>query len=213
MDVGFLLDSSGSLKRDYAKEKKFLNALAETFGVGKGSRGGVITFSYFVEHTFKLSDHSNIASFKRAVTNIKFMGSTTNIDRALRLSQRKMFKPENGGRANVPDILILLTDGTQSKHRNMENPVKVANELRKSGVTIIAVGIGPGTKKEELIDISGRVRNVFRVSSFAHLNKRNFIERVAEFACKKGKLIMAFLFLSNVNIKLALSSFKWNLVS
>ena len=45
MDVGFLLDSSGSITNYYSNEKKFLNALANSLGMSEtGSHAGVITF-------------------------------------------------------------------------------------------------------------------------------------------------------------------------
>ena len=53
LDIGFVLDSSGSLRRDYHKEKKFVNLLAEQLGVGTGgTRAGVVTYSYFVDHRY-----------------------------------------------------------------------------------------------------------------------------------------------------------------
>ena len=51
VDVGFILDSSGSLRNDYQNEKDFLKTLAAGFGIGPdASKAGVITFSYFSEH-------------------------------------------------------------------------------------------------------------------------------------------------------------------
>ena len=45
VDVGYILDSSGSLVNDYENEKDFLKALAQSFGVSEdGSRAGVVTF-------------------------------------------------------------------------------------------------------------------------------------------------------------------------
>ena len=52
-DVGFILDSSGSLRNEYDKEKQFLKQLAAAFGIKPtpdGSRAGVVTFSHRVEH-------------------------------------------------------------------------------------------------------------------------------------------------------------------
>ena len=64
VDVGFILDSSGSLRNDYVKQKYFLKTLAAMFGVSSvGSRVGVVTFSYVSELSIKLSDYSNISSF------------------------------------------------------------------------------------------------------------------------------------------------------
>ena len=53
--------------------------------------------------------------FGEAVDKIPLMGSTTRIDRALRMTQNEMFSSANGGRDGVPKILILLTDGTQTQ--------------------------------------------------------------------------------------------------
>ena len=54
MDVGFILDSSGSLRNDYQTEKDFLKSLAGAFGVSKdGSRASVLTFSFYAELSIK----------------------------------------------------------------------------------------------------------------------------------------------------------------
>ena len=99
MDLGFILDSSGSLKEDYAREKYFLKTLVRHIGIGESaSRAGVITFSFFAKHSIKLNDYFNRNAFSAAVDAIPFMGYTTMIDRALRLAQNEMFKVGNGAR-------------------------------------------------------------------------------------------------------------------
>ena len=51
-----------------AKEKNFLKVLAATFGISpNGSRAGVITFSYYTEHSIKLKDHTDLLGFNKAV--------------------------------------------------------------------------------------------------------------------------------------------------
>ena len=66
-------------------------------------------------HSIQLKDHDNVDSFNKAVDAIPLMGSTTRIDRALRLTQKDMFKIEAGARPTAPKILILLTDGSQTQ--------------------------------------------------------------------------------------------------
>ena len=106
------MDSSGSIGKDYPNEKDFLKSLAGAFGVSdNGSRASVLTFSSSSELSIKFGDHFDINNFNAAVDSIPLMGSTTRIDRALRLTQKEMFKPENGARSGVPKVLILLTDG------------------------------------------------------------------------------------------------------
>uniref|UniRef100_A0A7M5V805 VWFA domain-containing protein n=3 Tax=Clytia hemisphaerica TaxID=252671 RepID=A0A7M5V805_9CNID len=131
VDVGFVLDSSGSLKNDYDKEKDFLKALAATFGVSDdGARAGVVTFSYYTEHSIKLNDHTKVSTFNDAVDKIALMGSTTRIDKALRMVQNDMFTIANGARPGVNKVLIVLTDGSQTKDAGAEDPSDVAKELR-----------------------------------------------------------------------------------
>ena len=121
------------------------------------------------------------------------MGSTTRIDKALRLAQKQMFIKANGGRADAKKILFLLTDGKQSiprglnRNQNPDDPSIVANELRASGVVVIVVGIGPGTDADELIRLAGGEENAFRAASFDELNSRKFLKKVADKACKAGE--------------------------
>ena len=75
----------------------------------------------------------------QAVDGIPFMGGGTRIDKALRQAQSQFFTASNGGRQNVPRTIILLTDGDSGG-----NPAAVAKEIRASGISIIAVGIGHG---------------------------------------------------------------------
>ena len=71
-----------------------------------------------------------ITGFDAAVDAIPHMGLTTRIDRALRLAQKELFEEENGGRLDVKDILVLLTDGTQTPADFAEDPGDIARQLR-----------------------------------------------------------------------------------
>ena len=187
VDVGFVLDSSGSLRNDYSKEKDFLKALAATFGVSdEGSRAGVVTFSYYTEHSIKLNDHTDLSSFNEAVDNIALMGSTTRIDKALRLTQKEMFTIANGGRPGVNKVLIVLTDGSQTQDAGAEDPGDVAEELRKSGIRVLAVGIGKGVNTTELAGIAGDAKNVYSAATFDELISREFLETVNQAGCAAG---------------------------
>ena len=187
IDVGFILDSSGSLRNNYEQEKEFLKSLAKTFGVSSnGSRAGVVTFSYFSKHSIKLSDHGDIATFNQAVDNIPLMGSTTRIDKALRLAQKELFSLGNGGRVGVPKLLILLTDGTQTQDAGAEDPGDIAEELRADGINILVIGIGRGINETELTHIAGEEKSVYSAASFESLAENDFLESVRTRSCDKG---------------------------
>jgi len=114
-DVGFILDSSGSLTHHYSQEKQFLNSIATLFHISeKGTRASVITFSHQAELSVKFNDFFDDRKFTSRVMGIPLMASVTRIDRALKLAQKEMFTVANGMRKNLPNILFLITDGSQT---------------------------------------------------------------------------------------------------
>ena len=117
---------------------------------------------------------------------IPLMGLQTRIDKALRLSQKRMFAAGNGGRKDVPKVLILLTDGSQTKSRRAEDPSLIAEELRRSGITLLVVGIGSATKEAELNRIAGSPDKVFSAESFDKLMEEEFITGLTGTYCTFG---------------------------
>ena len=99
LDVAFIVDSSGSLRSEYHKEKKFVKMMIESFGLGLSTtRAGIITFSHVAELSVKLSEHDSLNDFKAAVDALPMMGSNTRIDKALQLTLAEFFSPNNGAR-------------------------------------------------------------------------------------------------------------------
>lgn len=197
VDVGFILDSSGSLRNEYDKEKNFLKAIAGTFGISQtGSRAGVVTFSYYTEHSIKLNDHTDLSSFNSAVDKIPLMGSTTRIDKALRLSQSEMFTLANGARAGIPKILILLTDGSQTQDAGAEEPGDIADELRKDGINLLVIGIGKGVNVTELDHMAGGDGKAFTAASFDELIGIDFLKKIKSTSCESGIFLRAVLIIT-----------------
>jgi secreted protein with Ig-like and vWFA domain len=191
VDVAFILDSSGSLRREYQKEKNFLKTLAAMFGISSnGSRAGVVTFSFIAQHSIKLNSFNDLDSFNKAVDDIPLMGSTTRIDRALRLTQRQMFTVENGGRVGVTKLIILLTDGSQTPGGDAEDPDVIADELRNDGFVIIGIGIGSEVNQTELSHISGSKANTYSAATFDSLKDNDFIHKIKNSSCEIGNSIV-----------------------
>ena len=77
------------------------------------------------------------------------------------------FKPAAGDRPNVPNILIVITDG-QSTSPSLTTAETV--KLHKiPGLTVFAIGIGSGVDKNELGRIASDSKHVLTVSSFSSL--------------------------------------------
>ena len=186
-NVGFIVDSSGSLRRHYEKEKEFVKELAKSFDISQaGSRAGVITFSYNAELSIGMNTHKNVDDFNKAVDSIPLMGYTTRIDKALALAKKSLMT--TGVRADVPRIVFLLTDGTQTKDADAVDPSKLADELRAEGIKLFVIGIGKGVNKEELKRIAGGVQsNLFLAEDFEQLRSTGFVQDVARKGCKKGE--------------------------
>ena len=186
VDVGFILDSSGSIRRYYRKEKEFLKKVAESFDISaNGSHAGVVTFSLKAELSIKLNEYSDIESFNKAVDAIPLMGRTTRIDLALKLAHKKLFSVANGARLSTRKILILLTDGTQTKMAGAEDPDQIARQLRKSNITVIVVGMGSGINLVELKKIGRDF--TYTAASFHELTSKKFIGKLREKTCEIGE--------------------------
>ena len=162
--------------------------LARSFNLSpNGSRAGVVTFSARAEHSIKMNDHADINSFEAAVDKIKLMGLTTRIDKALRLAQKELFAPENGGRPELEhQILILVTDGTQTKSDTAEDPANITEELRNSGIMVIVIGVGDGTTPKELDHMAGGVGKAYLPKSFDILLSAEFVQKLANHACEEA---------------------------
>ena len=155
--------------------------MAASFGITKdGTHTGVVTFSSEVEHSIKLNDHFNLNDFNNAVDDIKHLNQQTRMDKALRLTQKEMFTAANGGRPDVKKIVIILTDGAQTRKdvKDLEDPAMVARELRDTGYTVLAIGIGSSIDKNELISITGNENHVYSATTFGELTGEAFLDQV-----------------------------------
>ncbi|XP_065672706.1 uncharacterized protein LOC101240329 isoform X2 [Hydra vulgaris] len=185
VDVGFIIDSSGSLRDQYHQEIEFLINLAKTFNISKnGAHAGVITFSSRAVLNIKLNQYYDQEQFEFAIDEIAYMGYVTRIDLALRKAL-EMFDEINGARKNIPQLLFLLTDGEQYAGDGVvdENPANVAQLVRDRGIEIIAVGIGSGVNQSELNTITGSTEKVFLAENFDELINKNFLKRIKDGTC------------------------------
>ena len=166
-----------------------MKTLAASFGISKdGAHAGVVTFSSDVEHSIKLNDHFNLNDFNKAVQGISHMKNYTRIDKALRLTQKEMFTAANGGRPDAKTIVIVLTDGSQTRQglKDLEDPALVARELRDIGYTVLAIGMGSGADTNELIAITGNEDHVYSATTFEELITEEFLNRVNKGGCEEG---------------------------
>ena len=161
----FILDSSGSVgPSNFVTMVEFVANVAEKFKFGPdGARFGVITFSASVSLDIPLGRHSNPVSFNIEVMKIPYKARTTNTAEAIETAKEELLQH---GRAGVPKVIILFTDGRS------DDPVATiqeAVEAKDDGIRILSIGIGPQIDTEELNGIANAPSNdnVFLISNFS----------------------------------------------
>ncbi|KAH9505516.1 Collagen alpha-5(VI) chain [Bulinus truncatus] len=156
-DIIFIIDGSTSIgNRKWKNQTQFAASVTQYFNVDPNVRFGLVVFHKYAEKKFDLKDYSDHKSLSNAILNISYpyiWGTYT--DKAFEFVQNEsMFGPQAGGREDVPNIALLMTDGMSS---NMSKTIAAANALKaKDNVTVIAVGIGQEVNKEELSGVASR---------------------------------------------------------
>jgi len=177
-DVAFILDSSGSLRTEYHKEKDFLKRVVSTFGLSEdGFRAGVVTFSHGADISIKFNNHYDSDSFNMAVDDIPLVGSITRIDLALQKTE-ELFTKENGARVYASEFVVLITDGSQTALPGAADPCALTDQMRREGKTVIVMGIGPETDEKALECMAGGPEHSHKAKSFDELLKGSYVDEV-----------------------------------
>ena len=119
MDVGIVLDSSSSVRRDnYDIVKDFLIDLVDKMHVSvRMTHVGFIRYNHrpYLDWDFSSHRATNISALKDAIRNSKYKPGGTRTDRALEMASNKLFQPNKGERSGVLHVLLVITDGKTSK--------------------------------------------------------------------------------------------------
>jgi len=183
VNVGFLLDSSLHAGWNYPKLKKFVKIMAASFGISAfGTKASVATFSTDAENAITFDDNYDSYSFNAQVDAIPLMGTKKRrMDTALQLANKDMFTADNGAEFGAPNVLVLLTVGSQ--HKGEGDPAAMAKQLRASGVHLVVVGVGRHVDRNELEIIAGDTQDVFIAPTYGQLLGKDFVSSVSERLC------------------------------
>ena len=184
-DVGFIVDSSGSLSSHYGKEKDFVKQMINRLQLSaSGIHSSLILFSHSASLRILFSDYDNGNDFNKAVDALPLLNSVTRIDKALKVASDRMFKQANGMRSYVPHTLILLTDGQQTSGPDVVPPSVAVKPLHKAGIKVIVVGIGSGVNPTELKSIVNSPKYLyFFAKDFDELRSPAFVDKVTHATC------------------------------
>uniref|UniRef100_A0A0B7BD61 VWFA domain-containing protein n=1 Tax=Arion vulgaris TaxID=1028688 RepID=A0A0B7BD61_9EUPU len=166
-DFIIVLDSSGSIvSTTFKKVLHFVSVLVSGFDIGpKNVRVGLLDFSDKVITVANLKDNDDFDSLNKSIYSTPFIGDTTNTHLAFnKILDENMFGRENGGRDEVPKIVIVITDGNSTEP---EKTAKAAKSLQNLAEVII-IGVGY-IKQEELNTIASRPEDIFIIGDYSQI--------------------------------------------
>lgn len=171
MDVAFLVDSSGSLRKaDFQKQKAFVKAAASTLDLDSGMAiAGSLVYSDIATVHQAFDKCNGTRSVLEAIDRIPYYGRTTRIDRALSLANTEMFSDSGGCRPYVAKTLVLLADGKQTQAPDSISMERAVKPLKTKKVARLAVGIGNQISASELRRVVDKEGDIITVDSFDHL--------------------------------------------
>ena len=191
MDIGFLIDGSGSIRDANPADGSFdnWNLLLQFVATiidrlpRTGTQVGAVLFSDRGELLFRLNQYRNLQDARDAILRTRYPGANTNTSGGLYVVRSQLFNVNNGDRPNVPNLLIAITDGKSTFDNTRTVPI--AEDLRGDGVNIVAVGITNSVDEAELRAISSRPQvrdqNYFTSPDFQQLGQ--IIDRLLASAC------------------------------
>ncbi|XP_060566778.1 uncharacterized protein LOC132725621 isoform X26 [Ruditapes philippinarum] len=172
-DIVFILDSSGSVGQDnFYRVLNFTYATIDGLDIDNGRfRVGVTTFSDTSRLDFNLDEFHDKADMEAALKQVVYMYGNTHTAHALRRARLEMFTMTAGDRPDVPNVIVIITDGQSNV--NHELTIPEARALKAAGVTIITVAVGFTSETSELIGLTSPPvsENLIYVQNYESLNQ------------------------------------------
>ncbi|KTF91476.1 hypothetical protein cypCar_00012955 [Cyprinus carpio] len=163
-DIMFLIDGSSSIySLNFTSMKTFITKVVNGTIIGEDNvHIGVVQFSDNPQEQFPLDRYYNQDDVEKAINSIKQLTGNTYTGKALSFIS-KYFDKSNGGRPDVPQFLVVITDG--EAHDAVAAPAK---DIRDKGVTIFSIGVG-SVNTTQLWEISGTQDKVYVERDFEAL--------------------------------------------
>ncbi len=151
VNVGFVLDRSGSMKGDKIRCVRDATQLALSL-MGPQDTVSVVTFDHRREVLIPAQSVQNVADLQRQIARIKD-GGGTKIAPALESALQEVRKQA----ASAISRLILLTDGQTEGERDC---LSLADMIGQIGIPLTALGVGDDWNEDLLIDMANRTGGV-----------------------------------------------------
>ncbi|XP_069036152.1 collagen alpha-1(XXI) chain [Lepisosteus oculatus] len=169
-DLVFILDGSWSVEdKNFAIVKKWLVNITTNFNIGQRfTQVGVIQYSDDPVLQIPLGTYLSSTELIEAMESIEYMGGNTRTGIAIKFAIDNLFAHSERGPNGVAKIAVVLTDG-----KSQDEVKLAAEEARKKGIILFAIGVGSETEEEELRAIANKPSStyVFYVEDYIAITK------------------------------------------
>ncbi|CAC5383549.1 COL6A [Mytilus coruscus] len=191
VDIAFIVDTSSSLWYKHFKlQIKFIHDIISLWDIGPGnqqSRAAAVSFSSRLFPEFGFTDSQSKKSVLTAVNNITYVaGDATRMYLGLEYAYDIIYAPGNGERPNVPNVVVILTDGVTNPGHYDNFTREVAKKLtqtqaarvRDLPANLFAIGIGNDIDENEVRGMASKPSESYSlfVNNFDELNS-NFVKK------------------------------------
>lgn len=144
-DIVFIVDESGSIGTpNFLLVRTFLHSLVNGLEVGKNRvRVGIVTYNDDPRAQVYLDTFDDKSELLNFINILPYHGGGTKTGLALDYARQNVFVSQKGSRKNVQQVAVVITDGKSQDNVS----IPVAN-LRRTGVTVYAVGVKDADKAE-----------------------------------------------------------------
>ncbi|XP_049337395.1 collagen alpha-4(VI) chain isoform X2 [Astyanax mexicanus] len=167
-DVVFIVDKSGNMgPENFQLVRNFLQNTISGLDVGTDKvRVAIVDYSDEPRADVYLNTFSNKSEILQHVKKLSYGRGKANTGEALKYAKDYVFTKERGSRSDeyVQQIAVVVTDGKSS-----DDVSAPAADLRRSGVTVFAVGIKSFDNLKEMASYP-QDKFVFSVGNFTKLN-------------------------------------------
>ncbi|XP_006147824.1 anthrax toxin receptor-like [Tupaia chinensis] len=160
-DLYFILDKSGSVKRNWIEIYKFTESIVKKLE-NPNVRMSFITYSDEGETVMPLtSDRTKIIQGLERLKQVRTYGATF-MQEGFKKANEQMRRANSAGK-KIPIMMIALTDGTLYPDQFRDTQVE-ANRARSMGATIYTVGV-MDYKKDQIVAIADSPNHMYAVDN------------------------------------------------
>ena len=125
-DIVFVVDDSASISStNFTRMKSALSCLVGRLDIDSGNaRVGLVKFGSTVSTVFNFTAYTSVATLQAAILSLSQAEGGTNTHTALARVRTTLLTSAAGDRSNVPNIVVVITDGKSSNKEATQVSIK-----------------------------------------------------------------------------------------